>query len=371
MSHRLLLLVGWMMVHVSVAGWVPAQTMHAIVVADLSPWAGWGKHRSAIACDVLRMYEQLHSQVPQAQLNYLSISIEDDEYSSPKTILDLLEEAKPRATDTLLVYYTGHGAADDRGHFLELAAGRLYRDDLKRLMESKGARFNALITDCCNLRADGQEFFAPFLMPDEPRAVTPLFRSLFFSGSGWLDLNGSSPGEAAFIAGNVAEGDLPGSIFTTALCNFWGANRGRAVPWDRLIRDVSLEVAVAFKVNYPKGAKVSEGAAPQLEQNVDAIRYPGQPERSGPRSGLTVVDHGAAGARITSVASGSPAERVFDLGTRDYRALRANEVVLFANGEPIQTARSFAESVRRSPQIMKLRVSHQGRTGEVLLRLRY
>lgn len=348
-----------------------AQKLHGIVISDLSPWAGWGVHRGAIAGDALRMYVELHSQVPASQLEYYSLSMEEDEFSSPQAILDLLADVKPGSNDTLLVYYTGHGASDDRGHHLDLAGGKLYRDDLKRLMESKGARFNALITDCCNLRADGEDFFAPFVMPDEPRVISPLFRSLFFSDAGWLDLNGSSPGEAAFIAANVGDANLPGSIFTTALCRFWEANRSRPVGWERLIRDVSLEVAAAFKADYPKGAKVNAAAAPQMEQNVDAISYPGKPQRSGPRSGLTVRDRGGAGAVITLVAAGLPGERVFDLSRRDYRALRPGEVVVAANGQQVTSARQFAELVKQSPQVMRLKVDSQGRAGEVLLRLRY
>jgi S1-C subfamily serine protease len=74
---------------------------------------------------------------------------------------------------------------------------------------------------------------------------------------------------------------------------------------------------------------------------------------------------------ITLVAAGLPGERVFDLSRRDYRALRPGEVIVAANGQQVSSARQFAELVKQSPQVMRLRVDNQGRAGEVLLRLRY
>lgn len=347
-----------------------AQTLHAVVVADLSPWAGWGTYLPSISMDTKQVYLQLHNQLPPAHLVYHEVSIEEDASSSPQTILDLVAELRPTVQDTMLVYFTGHGGNDDRGHHFELAKGKLYREDLKRAMEAKGARFNVLITDCCNLRADGEAFFAPMLMPDEPRVISPLFRSLFFSSSGWVDMNGSSPGEAAFVA-PLSEDSFPGSIFTTQLTTFLDGHRTQPTTWEQLVREVSLDVAVAFKTLYPRGAMAAKGAPLQTEQNVEASAYPGMPERSGLRTGLVVRDEGGRGAQIIAVKAGQPGERVYSLSSKTYGSLRVGQIIVAANGRPVTSAAEFVRRVQESPQVMRLQVRDGNRLAEVLLRLRY
>ena len=370
MLRYLAILIGGLLASGLIPQVAVAQKLHAIVVADLSPWAGWGTYLPSISMDTKRVYMQLHNQVPPAQLVYREISFEEDVVSDPQTILELVGELRPAAEDTVLVYYTGHGGNDDRGHHLELANGKLYREDLKRAMEAKGARFNVLITDCCNLRADGESFFAPMLMPDEPRVISPLFRSLFFSSRGWVDMNGSSPGEAAFVA-PLSDDDLPGSLFTTQLTDFLENHRKQPTTWEQLVREVSLGVAVAFKTLYPRGAMAAKGAPLQTEQNVEASSFPGMPERSGPRSGLTVRDEGGRGARIITVKAGQSGDRVFHLGSKTYGPLRPGQVIIAANGQPVTSAAEFVRRVQESPQVIRLQLRDGNRLGEVLLRLRY
>jgi len=352
------------------AGMATAQTLHAVVVADRSPSAGWGKFAPNITIDALTIFSTLHNHVPESQLNYRAVEIEEDQYSSPALILELISEVDPAPGDTLVFYYTGHGASDDRGHYLDLAQGKLYRDDLRRAIEQRGAQFNCLVTDCCNMRSDGELFFAPAPMIEPPQRISALFRSLFFSADGWVDINGSSPGEGAFFTADI-DNDIPGSLFTKELSAFFDRYRNQATTWDHLIREVSLGVSVAFKTQYPKGASVAKGSPVQMQQNIDAIAYPGKPERSGPRSGLTVRDHNGRGALITIVSPGFPGERVYDLQTGEYISMRPQQVIVAVNGHPINQARAFAEAVKLSPQVMRVKIQDGNRTRDVLMRLRY
>ena len=135
-----------------------AQRLHAVVCGDSSDWAGWGKYAPNIGIDMVWMYSILHRNVPRRLLEYHSLPMETDQASSPQFIMQQLDEVQPGPHDTLLFYFTGHGAADDRGHYLSLAQGPLYRSDLLRQLQAKGARLTVLLTDCCNTRSDGQAF---------------------------------------------------------------------------------------------------------------------------------------------------------------------------------------------------------------------
>ena len=276
---------------------VVAQRLHAIVVGDLSPSAGWGKYAPNITLDMLTMYVVLHENVPEDRLEYLPVSIEADEDSAPQLLLRLLDELHPKPNDTLLFYYTGHGAADDRGHYFALAQGPLYRDDLLNQLRGKGARLTVLLSDCCNARSDGRAYLAPAPRVNEPPTITPVFQSLFFEPRGVVDVNSSSPGESAFFVPETeASKTMPGSLFTKQLADWFTQQKRRSATWDQLLRSVSLQVHVAFRDGYPRGAEVAKGAARQMDQNVYAVAYPGMPERSGPRTGLIVRDHAGHGA---------------------------------------------------------------------------
>ncbi len=110
-----------------------------------------------------------------------------------------------------MVYYTGHGAADDQGHYFSLAGGKLYRDDLKREMQRRKPRLAILISDCCNVRSDGKAYMAPGVNIESPRAATPISTALFLEPRGVVDINGCSPGESAFFVPETKlQQDLPG-----------------------------------------------------------------------------------------------------------------------------------------------------------------
>src|SRR5262249_21869469 len=61
--------------------------------------------------------------------------------ATPARVLAYYRELKVAPTDALLCYYSGHGGADKGGgHFLELKAGGLQRDDPRAAVEAKRPR---------------------------------------------------------------------------------------------------------------------------------------------------------------------------------------------------------------------------------------
>lgn len=346
--------------------------VYALVVGDTTPAAQWGKLMPNITLDLLNMYVMLSENLPKPQLQLVTLDLEHNENATPQAILKGLDHLHPSSNDTLLVYFTGHGAADDHGHYFSLAGGKLYREELKREMLNKNARLTVLLSDCCNVRSDGRSFMAPAPRVEVPKTPTPLFQSLFLKPHGLVDVNGSSPGESAFFTSEKqALDEMPGSLFTKALTEYAHRNQERQPTWNDLLSEVGIKVHVAFREGYPQGASVAKGAVVQHDQTVYAIDYPDMPKKQGPRSGVHVRDHEGKGAWILSVDAGSPAAQVFDLSTHKYVSLQPGQLIVAANGRAVSGANAFAAVVKGSPQILRFTLADARGQHEYLMRLRY
>jgi hypothetical protein len=349
-----------------------AQRMHAVILSDTSPWANWGLFLPSVTMDTASMFSLCATNVPEGQLEFHPLEISENALGDPRQIARFIQDIRVAPNDTLLFYFSGHGGHDDRGQYLAFAGGRLYRDELRALMKQKGARLNVIITDCCNQRMDGEDFAAPSMDMEPPPAVTPLFRSLFFEPQGLVDINSSSPGEAAFFAPLGGPPEAPvGSLFTIQIANFVYRFRQQRTTWDHFMRSVSLNVHLAFRSGYPNGAVGNKGGKFQSDQNVYAYEYPGMPAKQGPRSGFTVRDSQNRGAVITQVRAGFPASQVYDLSARRYVALQPGEVIVAANNLPIRTVAEIVDVIKNSPQVMRLKIRNSRGDREVLMRLRY
>jgi hypothetical protein len=362
-------LIGWCGFKAEVCG----QTVHTVVVGDLSPAAGWGIYAPNVILDLTGMFSMIHANLPESQRTYQHLQIDEDAFSTPTTILDALDSIEARAEDTIFFYFSGHGAVDDQGHFLALAQGKLYRQTILERLTRKAARLVVVITDCCNSRSDGEVFAAPAPFYEEPQQPTPLFRSLFLEPRGLVDINSSSPGESAFFVAEKEPGfSASGSIFTVELGRWVDRQRLRPSTWDDLVRGVSLQVHHAFLASYPKGAQLAKGQAMQYQQTVYPITYPGMPVKSGPRTGFVVRDDQGQGAIITRVAADSPAGQVYEIQTKAFAALRPQQLIVSVNGKKIHGVASLLEALKLSPQIVRLGiVDPSSGKHEYLLRMRY
>jgi len=351
---------------------VPAQTLHAIVVGDISPSAGWGKYTSAVAMDLTLVSSTISNNMPEQQINFIRLEIEEDEFSSPQHLLNSVDLLEVHPNDAILFYFSGHGSTDDKGHHFLLAQGKLYRQDLLAKLNSKKARFVALVSDCCNTRGDGYMYAAPNILIKHPRVPTPLFKRLFMDPTGVADINSCSPGESAFFAPLESGTGSPGSIFTLEWIEWIDLERRNSRTWDEMIRAVSLKVHTSFHDYYPKGASVAKGAPVQSQQNVFPLSYPGMPATEGPRTGLIVRDFPGRGAVITEVSAGSPASQVFLIKQDKFIALKPQQVVIAINGKATPNTEAVVQAVKQSPQIMRLTI-RDANTGsmDVLLRMKY
>ncbi len=350
-----------------------AQVVHALVVGDVSPSAGWGKYTPNVAMDITTMVGMLKDNMPENQIRVRRIEIEEDEQSDPAFLMQAIEACNVRPRDILWFYFSGHGGSDDQGHYLALAKGKLPRKKLLQALQSKGAKLTLLITDCCNTRSDGYVYISPAFRPRDVRSPTPLFRSLLLEQNGLVNINSSSPGESAFFTPHDPEmKNLPGSIFTKELIRWFDRNRQRSANWEELVRAVSLQTHESFHDFYPKGADAPEEHRTQLEQNVDPMEYPGKPEKKGPRTGMLVREFQGRGVIITQVDPQSPAAQVFSVSKNSLISLQPQQAILAINGEEITSASEAMKKFADAPQIVRLTVQDplQGKF-EVLMRMRY
>src|SRR5262249_40558594 len=120
---------------------------------------------------------------------------------TPDKILGYYRALRTNGTETLLFFYAGHGATDDKvGHYLQLQNGRynLARHGLRRAMQEKQPGLAVILTDCCSnfhpLRArSAPESGSEGRGEDErgPRETSPVVRNLLFQQRGLVDLTAS------------------------------------------------------------------------------------------------------------------------------------------------------------------------------------
>ncbi|HYT93378.1 MAG TPA: caspase family protein, partial [Gemmataceae bacterium] len=98
-----------------------------------------------------------------------TLDILDGADVTPTRVLAYYRNLKVEATEALLCYYSGHGAADEtQGHFFDMRAGRLLRSELRKAMEAKRSRLVVLLSDCC-----GAYGFDPFAVPKNRISLEP------------------------------------------------------------------------------------------------------------------------------------------------------------------------------------------------------
>lgn len=349
-----------------------AEKIHALVIADISPAAGWGIYQPNVQFDVVHMNGFFEQNAPEDQLSLESRVLDENEIATPSFILESLDELKPAANDTVVLYYSGHGGVDDRGSYFELAGGKLYRDEVRTRLKAKNARLAVLLSDCCNSRSDGRAQTAPRAIFRRPETFTPLFQSLFIRPSGFVDVTASAPGQSAFFTPVRRDSDeIPGSLFTKALASWAEEHAQREASWDELVNEVGIEVHQAFRAAYPQGATFAKGAAVQTDQDVFAKEYPGMPPERGPRVGIAVRDDDGA-VKIVEVVPASPAGRAYSLESETYVSLVTGGRITEVNGARISNSGEFSAAVVQSPQILRLTIAAPGADPqEFLVRMRY
>ena len=168
-------------------------------------------------------------------------------------ILRAIDVCPAGSNDTIIVFFTGHGANDDQGHFLMMPDGenRLHRKTILEHIARKRPRLAVLITDSCSLSVPSGMAPGPSARMIPPERMSPLFESLFIRSRGVVDINSSSEGEESI-------GAIGGGLLTLSLAymgnqpnfkSYPGFNKPRdrdsRMPSDAKIPSVDHSMAMA------------------------------------------------------------------------------------------------------------------------------
>lgn len=259
----------------------------------------------SVATDLKTMRGALDEGIPEARRSVAALEGAD---ATPATVLARVGDLDVLPTDSLVLYYAGHGAWSDAGPYLRMDGGKILpRADLVKALEAKGARLTVLLTDCCSTYVGKAALYAP------PQPDPTVWRDLFFRHRGLVDLTAAEKGEVA-----VGDG-LLGGFFTHALVGTLtlvprgelDADADGIVSWAELAAALKKETQGVWKMLHPRGLAVRGetrfGQTPFVFGDLATPAGPPIP-RAKLRLGVRVADAAGQGARIEEVVPETPAD---------------------------------------------------------------
>lgn len=315
---------------------VDAPMVHALIVADTND-ARIGQHVESDRRIVVGAIEEAFP----SHRRTLRVLEGDD--ATPENVLQYYSALKNGTNDTLLFYYAGHGAVDDKpGHVLTMQTANLSRRTLVNTIMDKHARLNIILTDCCSVFSDIKEFYAGAGYDH----VT--VRYLFFRHRGTVDLTAADIGKPAY-------GSRTGGIFTNALFGLLTKSPekldtdGDGIPswedlWMQLRIDARNRSAPLLAARDKKlTALVGESPQPQTPHAFAELAAPLGAAIPLPKSrfGVRVVTAFEGGARVTEIMEHSPAEWV---------GVQVGDIITNIKGEAVRNANDLTTLVANMPE---------------------
>lgn len=384
------------------AGALSAQTLHLVIVPEASD----RNIREATQVDGINIDAVFSGNVSQRNIRVYNL---DGQKITGDTIQSQLQRVQAGANDTIVFYFSGHGAYNDRvGHYLQLADNQyILRQQLTDMLKSKGARLCVLLTETCfGFDPDQPGQMAPAMV--ENFRNSPLFLRLFFQTKGFVDINSCKQGQLAYTYPNTADGSIFTKAFSTTLQQMRNRND---LDWNGLLSLVEQRTTSEFKRHYPRGkvSRTENGRVTQRSQTPSFVtplavstvsvrarpeplvnrprpevnRRPGPPAPPVPQSnptprgnirhplvktvrlplGITMGACEDPGVHIKSVAPNSPATRCVTANGAT-GSLSPNDHILGINGVPVSTPQQVQQLVANA-NVLTMRVRIRA-TGEVL-----
>lgn len=343
---------------------VPSPTVHVLLVGDThDPTIGAGVRE-----DLARFTATLQRLTPDGvRVNFMTVQ---GTMATQQNILAAIAGLNVGKNDTVVFYWSGHGAYDDAGHFLILPKVEpMYRTQIINAMEAKQPRLTIVITDSCHewvsshLVAKRTANYAPSetsLVKDNFR----LFTELLLKPYGLIDVNGAAPGEMAVMCDT-------GSLFTFVLCNQLQERSADQLSWRDLLALVNSDVREVSSRAYRNGKQNASQSRVYDHQSVRIWALPW--DERGYRFGLTVGENWGDGVYVAQVFAGYPANNLRDMQTMVLYSLQPGDIIVAVNSQNIRNVRDFMSAVANSPQTMQLAVrdARSGRIHQFQSTLRY
>ncbi len=183
-----------------------------------------------------------------------------------RDIVRAINNCPASGSDAIVFYWSGHGAFDEGGHFLQFSMDKaLRRDDIRDALKRKNVRLVVLITDSCNVY---KSFPGSSQTPTSPPGAAPgagfppLFRSLFFDCSGVVDINSSSPNQYSACR------EPYGGFFTNRFVSALIKESDRRLSWASVLNKIDSEVyktaginQIVYRWSLPKSGGSSGGGS--------------------------------------------------------------------------------------------------------------
>lgn len=308
---------------------IEQNTTKAYVILAVDAKNFGGRSSDSIELDRQTISSLFVTSIPKSDLQIINIA--RGETISGKAILEAVENVPSDSNDTIVFYYSGHGAVDDdQGRYLQLSgSSELLRSDLINALKKKSAKLKVLITDCCAAEAE-----LPLIESSAPKRKpatewTELARALFRESSGFVDISSSTRPELSWIS-KTGEG----SIFTIEL--------------SKLAMDRADLSGVTWKDFFEllKGRTVESSANERGKANKQTPELISL-ELSGRRLGIDVQRNPEGGVKVLRVIEGLPASRA---------GLEPGDIIFHWNDVEVRDAKHFGDLVDESQGEVKLKV---------------
>lgn len=326
-------------------------TLNVLLVGDTTD----DKIGTGVQADLARMSALFQSSIPNGV--QLQISTLHGSTATKSRILSAISASRTTERDTYVFYWSGHGAYDDHGHYLNLPDRKIaYRTEILRAIERLHPRLTVMMTDSCN------NWHTAVRLPVRHTAYHPgsatntaaknsLFAELFLKPRGTVDINSASNGQVALISDN-------GSLFTFLFCSNLDQHALQNLSWRSFSELVDADLSDGF--DYIMSRKVLDGSQ-KKSYDCQAVKVWSLPtDDRGLRLGAAVSENWGDGVQVMQVWAGYPATRLRGRQRPGTFALQPHDVILAINGQNIHSTRDFKSAVTGSPQSMTLTFRQRG-----------
>jgi len=221
--------------------------MHCVVIVDTDAVniREWLRYNYANLSAYLFTPVWQHGQLGDWRILYGSVA-------TPANTIHAIRSLPIGPTDTLLVYYAGHGGIkrSDGRHYLTMNRGELARAQVANEITAKHPYLGILLTDCCS------SFYTSIPLPQrQPTAMQrnanwePI-QQLFFGLNGFIDVTAARPRQLAWTYPHL------GSVFTFAFCSVLIDSpaelaQGERLIWSRFLKQVTARTGAIFRFEQP------------------------------------------------------------------------------------------------------------------------
>lgn len=369
-----LLTFGWLHLSAMAQGGTTPK-LFALIVADTAD-RGLRAFLEADRDNLKRVLEEGFATRP----HRLQLAILDGDDVTPQQVLAHYRNLRGRVRpeDSLLFFYTGHGAATvKRGHILTMTRGELDRKQLREAMTALRPRLTIILSDACSrLKREfrGVEVKSP------PKATWPVMDCLFFNHEGVTDINGCGPNSFGWCHRDemkVPRGGTFALALVPLLCQkiryFTAADD--YVTWQQFTRELQKDTDKWFQLT--KKAILRD--SPETEDGkligMQATQIPevfAQSAKS--RQKIAADNFWLFGAHYTSDRlNGQPVvilSKVYPKTPAAEAGFKANDVILRVDGRGISTQDGFYRAVEYSDGVIQVEFRRGGETASAKVALR-